>query len=158
MSVQIDRVIPLRQAAKKASVSVKVLQSLVESGKLEAVKLPDGEIAVNERDLAQAKPVERDESLRGKPISASDAVAKYKVPRSSIADWIRRGYITVIRPGYGMELDESDVKLCADIHHQHKAVGSRAPLFDKKGKPYQLKDAVMAAYRRGLRHAQRERA
>ena len=152
MAVELDCVIPLPQAAKQMGMTVEALTRLVTSGKLEAVHLPSGEIAVSERAAKrQVKPVERDERLRGKPITASEAVKKYHVPRTNISDWTRRGYITVIKPGYNTELDESDVNLCVDIHRQHKAIGSRAPLFDKDGKPYQLSESLMAMYRRGLR-------
>ena len=151
MAVELERVIPLPQAAKQMGMTVVALTHLITSGKLEAVQLPSGEIAVRERAAKQVRLVQRDERLRGKPITAAKAVTKYKVPRTNIAAWTDRGYITVIRPGYGMELDESDVKLCAEIYRQHKAMGTRAPLFDANGQPYRLSQSIIASYRRTLR-------
>ena len=159
MAVELDRVLPLPQAAKQMGMTVAALTLLVTSGKLEAVHLPSGEIAVSERVAKrQVKPVKRDESLRGKPITVTAAATKYKVRRNRFVGWAASGHITVIKPGYKMLLDESDVKLCVDISAQHKAIGSRAPLFDKNGQPYQLKEPLMAMYRRGLRHAKKRQA
>jgi hypothetical protein len=159
MAVELERVIPLPQAAKQMGMTVEALTHLVTSGKLEAVQLPGGEIAVSERAAKQqVRPIERDERLRGVGITVTEAATKYKVPRNNILAWVARGYITVIEPGYKMSLDESDVKLCVGISAQHKSVGSRAPLFDENGQPYQLSESVMASYRRGLRQTQKAQA
>jgi predicted site-specific integrase-resolvase len=145
MSVQIDRVIPLRQAAKKVGVSFKVLQSLVESGKLEAVKLPNGEIAVRESSILKTSIISPDdyEHLRGRPITMPDAVKEYGISEATFRGWIAGGLIKVLHegrrgPGGATILDLADVAYraaCYKEARKHGAVrGSR--IFDKIGRPY----------------------
>lgn len=89
-------------------------------------------------------------SLMGKPICVSDAVNKYHIPRSTVIDWIANQYITVLKPGYGMEINEAELAYCADVYKQRKEANTTrggAPLLDSDGLPNSLKHPKLSAYR-----------
>ena len=152
--------LPLPEAANKLGLSVAELRSRVESGTITAGKLPDGEIVVNitakEDDInARLSAIKREdfEYLRGNPITVSEAAKKYGVHRNTVLEWAKQKYITVLKPGYRMQIDEADVAYCAAIHAERKQTGVRfgAPLLDQSGKPYLLKHPNLSKYRREQR-------
>jgi len=65
-------------------------------------------------------------------------------------EWKNKGYLRVLKPGYRMQIDESDIAYCAEIYHRRKerGIGFRAPLLDSEGLPYQLKHPKLAEYRK----------
>jgi len=150
--------IPLPEAARKYDVSETLLTRLIQDGRINAARLPSGDILVSDNggDLSSIKTKEQIISeefahLRGKRITVSEAAVSYKIPRRNILGWVQYGFIGVIRPGYRMELDEADVAYCAQIYRKHKdghasVVGIR--LFDRDGNPYQLKHPELAEKRR----------
>ena len=147
--------LPLPEAAHKLGLSEAELRSRVESGTIAAGKLPDGEIVVNitakEDDInARLSAIKREdfEHLRGNPITVSEAAKKYGVHRRTIVSWANQNYITVLTPGYRMQLDEADVAYCAAIHAVRKQYKSRAPLLKDDGSPYLLMHPNLAKARR----------
>ena len=147
-TTQIERVIPLKEAASRMGISVAALTRLVSDGMIRAVQLPDGSMAVSEQATEQDIPQEEIDELRGQPITVRQAVERYGIPEPTIRVWVQRQYITVLKPGYGMQLDHADVAKCVAVYRRNKQIGSRAPLFDEAGRPYELKYPDVAEYRR----------
>jgi hypothetical protein len=89
-------------------------------------------------------------ALIGQAITVTEAANKYNLNRDTILWWKNKGFITTIRSGYQMTIDEADVAYCAEIYHQRKdsGIGFRSPLLDKDGLPYTLKHPDLSAYRR----------
>jgi len=146
---QIDTYIPLPQAAKRLKISAASLRGLINSGNIKAVKL-NGTVAVAESDLDQVITREKFEHLRGQAISTSLAADRYSISHWTIRNWIDRGYIKVLKPGYGMEIDESDVAYCAAVYRSLGGVRGKR-LFDENGQPYQPKHTEWAVYQRERR-------
>ena len=149
MAVQLDQYVPLPQAAKRLKISSASLQGLIDSGNIRAVKL-NGTVAVAESELEQVITREKFEHLRGTPISISDAVDKYQLKTQTIRNWIEHGYIKVVKEGYGMQLDQSDVAYCAAVYHSLGGTRGKR-LFDDDGLPYQPKHTEWATYQRERR-------
>lgn len=151
MALQIEQYIPLPQAAKRLSITSTSLKKLIDSGTIKAVKL-NGTIAVAESALAQiiAIPRQQFEHLQGKPITISEAVDKYHLKTQTIRNWIEHNYIGILKEGYGMELDQSDVAYCAAVYHSLGGTRGKR-LFDNAGLPYQPKHTEWATYQRERR-------
>lgn len=94
------------------------------------------------------------------PIKLSDAAEKYNVPRKNIANWVKRGYISVITPGYGMTVNEAEVAYCVDVYKRKKTtgIGFRGPLLDKNGLPYKLKHPMLSRQRKKKKTGELPRA
>ena len=101
-TTQIERVIPLKEAASRMGISVAALTRLVHDGTIRAVQLPDGSLAVTE--IKSKPPITPDDfkHLRGNPISVSEAAAKYGsrfgFHRRSIIEWVARHQRPLSRP------------------------------------------------------------
>ena len=149
MAVQLDQYVPLPQAAKRLKISSASLQGLIDSGNIRAVKL-NGTVAVAESELDQVITREKFKHLRGKPITISEAVDTYKINNRTIRAWIARGYINVLREGYGMQIDQADVAYCAEVYESLGGVQGKR-LFDESGQPYQPKHTEWANYQRERR-------
>lgn len=152
-TTQIERVIPLKEAASRMGISVAALTRLVSDGMIRAVQLPDGSMAVSEQELVRDTSDDQFSDLRGKPILISEAAKKYAVPGNTIRRWIKHRYIRVVGDGYPLTLDEADVARCAQTYQERKQSGSvsGAPLFDEAGRPYQLKYPDVSEYRKRRR-------
>ena len=136
--------LPLSEAAHRYNLSEDVLTQLIQTGRIEAVQLPSGEVLVPEiEDPQKIKTkeqiiAEKFGDLLEHPITVSEAAKKYEVPGSTIREWITLDYIQVTNPGgYPMQLDEAEVAYCASIYHERKSAGIRsgAPLLDDNGLP-----------------------
>jgi len=150
--------LPLPDAARKFNISLKMLTRLVQDGKIEAVQLSSGEVAVSEQSLKTKEQIiaEKYAYLVGQAITISEATRKYKVPDGTLRVWINRGYVhTVNRDSYPMQIDEAETAYCAQIYHERRARGthSGAPLLDEAGRPYELKRPELADYRRRKKQA-----
>jgi len=90
---------------------------------------------------AQLAAIKREdyEHLRGVPITVTEAAREYETNRTTIFAWVQKGYIDIIKPGYGMLLDKADVAYCVAVHRVRKKFGVRAPLLQDDGTPYLLK-------------------
>jgi predicted site-specific integrase-resolvase len=151
--------LPFEEAAQKHSISPKVLTQLIETGKVEAARLPSGEIVVSDADLAKAKTKaqiiqEKFADLDGQPIRLSDAARKYQISTANLARWAKAGHIRVLKQTpHNTELSEADVAYCASVYHERRQQGSTfgSRLFDEDGRPYYLKHPALAAQRRKQR-------
>ena len=159
LELDVPTYLPLSEAARKFNLSENVLTQLVETGKIEAVRLPSGEVLVpadngtNTRTKQQIIE-EQFAGLRGQLITLSEAAQKYDIPRSTIQSWVyRSNYIEPVGDNYPLVVDEAEVAYCANIYKQRRASGSKAPLLDEDGLPYELKHPDLAAYRRQKKEA-----
>ncbi len=147
----LERVIPLPEAAERLGIPAEVLTRLVKNGIIKAVQLPSGEIAVSEEETQTTVTRDQFEHLRGNPITVSDAAEKYDVPATTIREWVKREYIRVLMPGYGMTLDEQDVAYCVDVYRDKKLKAGKTSglrIFDGAGRPYRLKHPERASRRK----------
>jgi hypothetical protein len=149
MAVQLEQYVPLPQAAKRLKISSASLQGLIDSGNIRAVKL-NGTIAVAESELDQVITREKFDHLRGKPITISEAVDKYHLKTQTIRNWVKRGYIGILKEGYGMEMDWADMAYCAAIYESQGGTQGKR-IFDDLGQPYQMKHTEWATYQRERR-------
>ncbi len=149
MAVQLDQYIPLPQAAKRLKISSASLQGLIDSGNIKAVKL-NGTVAVAESELEQVITREKFKHLRGQSITIPQASAQYNIHVDTFRAWIRRGYIHLLKEGYGAEMDLADVAYCAAVYHAQGG-GRGKRIFDENGQPYQLKHTDWADYQRARR-------
>ncbi len=85
--------------------------------------------------------------MRGELITISEASVEFEVPGRTIRDWLKRGYIQSFGK-YPTRLDKAEVAFCAAIYKVRKEYNSRAPLLDKQGRPYLLKEPELARLRR----------
>ena len=155
----LDHLISLQEAANISGLSEIRLRELINEGKIRAAVLPGGEIGVS-RELAaitalnerlQTISREQFKNLRGKSISATDGAQKYDLHRNTIIKWAKQRYIQVLTSGYRMEVDEADLAYCVAIHNERKkgyGVQTGAPLLDKNGQPYLIKNPKLSDYRR----------
>jgi excisionase family DNA binding protein len=149
MALHLEQFIPLPQAAKRLKISATSLQGLIDDGRIKAVKL-NGTVAVAKSELDQFITREQFHHLRGQPISVSEAVETYGITSVTIRNWVKRGYIKVLKEGYGMEVDLADMAYCAAVYESHGgAQGKR--IFDELGQPYQMKHSEWAIYQRERR-------
>ncbi len=145
----LEHYIPLPQAAKRLGISSASLRGLIEGGMIAAVQL-NGTIAVAENDLDQVITREQFEHLRGQAITIASAAKKYNLGQMTIRGWIERGYIKVLKAGYGMTIDEADVAYCTAVYQAKGGVPGKR-IFDEKGRPYQPKHTEWAEYQRERR-------
>jgi hypothetical protein len=157
LELEVPTYLPLPEAARKYDISENLLTQLIQAGKIEAVRLSSGELLVSDNNDPQKIKTkeqiiaEKFGKLRERPITVSEASQKYRVPGSTIREWIPLEYVHIINSGgYPMKLDEAEVAYCAEIYHERKAAGIRsgAPLLDEDGLPYELKHPELSAYRR----------
>lgn len=152
--------LPLPDAARELGLSVAELQARVDAGTIAAGRLPDGEIVVSQENIeingasdinTRLYAIKRDDfkHLQGQAITVTEATEKYGLAGRTIRGWVSVGYVSIINPGgYPMKLDETDMAYCAAIHAVRKLHKSRAPLLDKRGRPYLLKHPELARARR----------
>ena len=148
-TTSIENYVPLPQAAERLKIKPPVLQRLIGAGILHAVRL-GGILAVAESELKQTIFREQFDHLRGQAISMSLVTERYGLNHWTVRNWIDRGYIKVLKPGYGMEVDESDVAYCAAVYRALGGVRGKR-LFDESGQPYQPKHTEWALYQRERR-------
>jgi hypothetical protein len=173
-SNNIPTFLPLADAARKFGLPKKVLTEQIQAGKIEAVKLPTGELLVADKHnngyqnkTKEQIITEKYGHLRDKIISASAASRKYSeiygimITPQHFSQWAAAGHITVKGRGYRLKLDEADVAYCADIFAQKYKeydglmVGVR--IFDKYSNPYKLKYPEVAKQMREERRLSREK-
>lgn len=147
---QLDRFIPLSKAARRLGIAKETLLSLVDSGRIKGAVLPNGEIGVSEPELDQIVAREQFESLSGKAITVPEAVKQYGINSVTIRNWIRHGYIKVLKDGYGMEIDCADMAYCAAVYQAQKGTQGKR-IFDESGQPYLHKQTQWATYQRERR-------
>jgi hypothetical protein len=144
-SAKLEKLLPLPQAAQRLGLTLDALTRLVDSGTIKA-NVHRGVVLIPESEVKQTITREQFAELKGTPITMAEASKKYSVPYSTLIGWVHNklGIITIIKSGYGMQIDEADVAYCAAVY---KARGRSSRLFDQAGRPYQLKRPEVAAYR-----------
>jgi len=129
-----------------------LLHKLPAGVKIEVTKtLGAGEFIVTAEKLTKAEIIaDKYPHLVGKPITLSDAAQKYGVPRTTLQKWhYRSNYITPVDPtDYPFCFDEAEIAYLTEIYNRRKITGSRAPLIDDDGLPYEVKHPELADYRR----------
>ena len=142
--------LPIKDAAVKYGFKLLELKELVESGKIDAVQLPDGDLIVSEDRLKET--LAKDElpeykkygHLAGNPIWLSEAERQYGISTPTLSRWVKAGFINKIgKEGNRILLDEQDVAYCAEIYHQRGGQGKR--IFALDGTPYRTKETSLAA-------------
>ena len=138
--------IPISDAARKYGYKVAELRNLAESGKIDAVQLPDGDVVVSENTVKNTLRKEdlpeyrRYKHLAGVEIGIGEAARKYDVPQPTISRWVHRGIITKIRQdGQKILIDEQDVAYCTRIYQRKTGDNRGRRLFTQDGTPYQPK-------------------
>jgi len=121
----------------------------VPAGAKITVETPDGRKKVYVKATKQQIIKRKYSALIGNPITVTEAADKYDVHRDTIIEWKKNKYISVLKPGYRMELDEADTAYCAGLYHERKknGIGFGTPLLDNDGLPYQLKHPRLSKYR-----------
>lgn len=89
-------------------------------------------------------------ALRGHEITITEAAEKYDVPRPTVQGWVSQsGYLEPLdHHAYPVTFDEAEIAYLVDIYRQRRKHGSKAPLVDGDGLPYELKRPDVANYRR----------
>lgn len=158
--------LPLDQAARHYGLSKKVLTQQIQAGKIQAVRLPSGDLLVaaenNGQNYQTKEEIIADKftNLQGVVITPYAAEKKYGIHRSNFIRWARAGYIEIIQEAERLvELDAADVAYCAYVYEQKKIEyeGSLAgvTIFDEYGNPYKLKYKEVAEQMRYERRQNR---
>jgi len=141
--------IPLPEAARKYGYDVAELREMAESGKIDAVQLPDGDVIVSENSVQEKVRKEdlpeykKHAHLIGRPIWLSEAERKYGIPNKTLYRWMKSGIIAFLHSdGYRTFVDEADVAYCAEIYRKYGTQGRR--LFNPDGTPYRAKTGPLA--------------
>lgn len=171
LTLNIPTYLPLPDAALKFGLSEKVLTQLIRAGKIEAAKLPSGELLVA-TDNGQYKTkeeiiAEEFSHLCDQTISTSEASRKYSkvygipIPQPNFSYWTKAGHIEVKSRGYRLQLNEADVAYCAKIYaEKYKEYGGQLQgvhIFDEDGNPYQLKYREVAKKMRSERRQSKKK-
>lgn len=128
----------------------RVLSEASDSAKIDIEKLSLGRTMIALTESKTTLINQKYPALVGQPITVTEAANKYTIPRNTILEWITKGYVGVIKPGYQMTIDDADMAYCAEIYHHRKliGIGFGSPLLDENGLPYTLKHPDLSAYRR----------
>jgi hypothetical protein len=115
----LEKFILLEDAARRYHLQIHVLTNLVERRILRAVRI-NRKIAVSEDEVfevvKQTVGSRGYTALEGKPIRASEAAEKYRVPHATLSKWAKRGYIRVIEQRRRLLLlNEADVARAKDL-------------------------------------------
>jgi transposase len=91
--------------------------------------------------------------LRANELSLTQAAQKYDVPRGTIENWIYRAkYLQFsTETTHPKLINEAEMAYLAELYHQRLTTGSKAPLLDDNGLPYEVKYPELAATRRKRR-------
>lgn len=141
----IERFITLQTAARLISIPETILIELVSKGRIKAIILETGEMAVSETELmGLAKKEDRADyqelaSLAGQGIHISDAARKYGIPQQTISRWVARKWIAVLsHQGRKTIIDERDIAWYARYYKEVHG-GQGKWVFTPNGIPYQKK-------------------
>jgi predicted site-specific integrase-resolvase len=146
----LPRFVPLPQAAKQLAMSEDELRRVIESGKIDAITLPNGNLAINEKDMD--KPIRRKEDLpeykkhahlKGVGSGINEAARNFNIPTTTLYQWVQKGYISKLgRDGQKVLIDSADVAYCSEIYKKRGTQGRR--LFNPDGTPYKPKTGPLS--------------
>ena len=132
--------------------SIEALTQLIQNGRIEAAKLPSGEIVVSETSYQTKEQIieEKFKHLKGEKIGVYAASKKYNIAHPNLVRWAQAGYIY----RDGKYLDEADVAYCTFVYKKKKEeYGGKiagANIFDQDGNPYQIKHPNLSLKRRKI--------
>lgn len=127
----------------------KLLTRLQPGVKIEIERTLHGDIKLTTPQTKQEILEAKYKHLIGQTITLSEAADKYDVPRATISAWsYRSDYINPIGNNYPAIFDEAEIAYLVDIYNQRRAQGSKAPLLDENGLPYEIKHPGLAKYRK----------
>ncbi|MEA2008851.1 MAG: hypothetical protein U9O54_06990 [Chloroflexota bacterium] len=149
--------IPISQAAMQFGINPTKLHDLATLGKIEAIQLPNGKLAVNE-DMDKkvvAQPLRKEDlpeyqqfaHLAGETTWIGKASRDYDIPQPTISRWTNDELIRVVRnEGQKKILDSQDVAYCAFIYQEFQEEGETRGrrIFDDNGLPYKPKTGPFA--------------
>ena len=146
--------IPLPEAARKYGYDLTELREMAESGKIEAVQLPDGDVIVSEdsvqekvhkKDLPEYQEAIKKVGVDSSAIGIAEAARKYNLPFSSLRRWAQRGIIARVgQDGQKVLLNEVDVAYCAIIYERRGGGVRGRRLFNTDGTPYRAKTGPLS--------------
>ena len=144
--------IPLSQAAMQLNIDLAKLHDMASLGKIKAIRLPDGGLAVNEAVIEQ--PLRKEDlseykqfaHLSRKTTWISKAERDYDIPNRTISRWADDGVIKVTgMNGNKKLLNAQDMAYCAFIYQRYKEEGTQGRhIFDSDGLPYKPKTGPFA--------------
>lgn len=149
--MQIPTYVPLKQAARKYKLSIEALTQLIQNGRIEAAKLPSGEIVVSETSYQTKEQIIENKfsHLVGSPIGLREASRNYNIHPTTLHRWVKLGYIKRVAD---KKLDESDIAYCMFVYKEKKKeYGGNiagAKIFDEDGNPYKVKFPDLSLKRR----------
>ena len=117
---ELEKFIPLEDAAQKYGLQMHVLADLIDRGKLRAVRI-NHTVAVAEGGVFEfVKETngngKKYAKLEGKPIRLTRAANKYQISPAALSDWTKRGYIRTVERGPKLLLlNEADVARAKDL-------------------------------------------
>jgi predicted site-specific integrase-resolvase len=144
----LPRFVPLPQAAKQLAMSEDELRRVIESGKIDAITLPNGNLAINEKDMDKSIQTKEDlpeyrkfDYLANQFTWASKAERDYGIPNQTINRWTKDGLIEIAgTKGNKKLLNAQDVAYCALIYKRYKKSGTQGRrIFNDDGTPYKPK-------------------
>jgi hypothetical protein len=117
---ELETFISLEDAAYKYDLPTSLLTDLVEQEEIRAIQVNDS-IAVAEDEMfglvsARTGDRKRYAPLEGNPIRLTRAAEKYRLSKSALSCWVKRGYIRVVERGPKLLLlNEADVAKAKDL-------------------------------------------
>ena len=124
---------------------------MVDSGKIDAVALPDGEIAVSEKSMN--KPLRKEDlpeykkhaHLVGVEVGIAEAAREFGMATSTVHGWVKSNYVARLgQNGQKILIDKADVAYCVEIYKKHGQQRGRR-LFNDDGTPYKPKTGPLAS-------------
>ena len=148
----IPRYIPLSEAATQLNIGLSKLHDMASLGRIDAIRLPDGGLAVQANILDT--PLRKEDlpeyqqfvHLGGIATWAREAEREYDVPASTISTWADAGFIKRIgHEGRKLLLDSQDVAYCAFVYQRYQEKGTQGRrIFNDDGMPYAPKTGPFA--------------
>ena len=138
------RYIPLSQAAAKLGIKPGKLHDMASLGRIDAIQLPDGELAVQanivetplrKEDLPEYQQFAH---LADETTWVSEAARDYDVPHPTLSQWASKGFIDIVgMDGNKKLLNLQDVAYCAFVYQKFQEEGTQGRrMFDDNGLPY----------------------
>ena len=149
----IPKYIPISQAAAKLGIMPAKLHDMAALGKIKAIRLPNGGLAVDEKltetplrkeDLEEYKQFAH---LANETTWVSKAARDYDVSQPTISRWTDYGFINIEgMNGNKKLLNAQDVAYCAFVYQEFQKEGDTQGrrIFDDNGMPYKPKTGPFA--------------
>jgi predicted site-specific integrase-resolvase len=143
--------IPIKDAAEYLELPLAVLHDMVDSGKIDAIALPDGEIAVSEKSMEKPQRKEdlpeykKHAHLKGVGVGINEGAKLYKISYTTLRRWYKKGIVKQLgTEGQKVLLDSADIAYCVEIYKKRGEQQGRR-LFNDDGTPYKPKTGPLVA-------------